>query len=393
MPWFTTYCLTTRITPNMEIITAKSNYGVPHSALYLENEGVVFHCTPEQVNISGGNVVEESLESFTSSRRIIRREPVEMCEEVVIMKSAKVARKKYHPLSFNCITYIDYVLGGNIGKIYDTQRMKPNSRVDRWWQDELSPGEITQSIGRSITLHDWHTDPEQTVTRFNLYGIEFGNWMNQQERLIFLAGTAQGLNDLSKINSWTLKDIGLAGTLSITLGSRGFGGTVAAFYMGYPYELINLTKTMGPGALAHEYGHAIDFFAAKKLNLREPCSGGRTVRVHGFKYPGYDRLNRDQKQLVDAYQKLFEMAVGTKDSPTEFGESISNLTRYWRRRVELWARIYEKYTLIRQKELGLPNRFLQNHGLPSSHYPTTAEIKKLTPQIRRILKLSKDLIL
>ena len=107
--------------------------------------------------------------------------------------------------------------------------------------------------GRDVT-------PEDFQSQFGFRGGEFGKWVQQgkgeKERQAILNGAYDALMDLADITGIPPKAISLNGTLGIAFGSRGTGWASAHFE---PSNLvINLTKTRGAGALAHEWLHAVD---------------------------------------------------------------------------------------------------------------------------------------
>jgi len=100
---------------------------------------------------------------------------------------------------------------------------------------------------------------------FGFYGGEFGNWENQIERQQNLNFSYEAFRDLAAALGIKDSDISLNGNLSIAFGARGKGNALAHFEP--MRNVINLTKIKGAGSLAHEWGHAFDFFLASKLDI------------------------------------------------------------------------------------------------------------------------------
>lgn len=106
--------------------------------------------------------------------------------------------------------------------------------------------------GRDVTEHE-------LLERFNFKGIEFGNWVPQNERQIVVNYAYDGFCDLAEVLGIEDKNIGLEGNLSLGFGSRGRGGRNAALAHYEPSRhVINLTRLKGAGTLSHEYFHALD---------------------------------------------------------------------------------------------------------------------------------------
>ena len=104
-------------------------------------------------------------------------------------------------------------------------------------------------------------------------GIQYGNWATQSERQEMLNMAYDALADLALAlgvspQYLALPVPGVSGTqnLGLALGARGRGGNASAHYEPQGH-VINLTKTKGGGALAHEWMHAYDHKLATDLNV------------------------------------------------------------------------------------------------------------------------------
>ena len=109
-----------------------------------------------------------------------------------------------------------------------------------------------------IAPDDW---AEHMVQTFGLKGMEFGTWNKQTERLKFITECYTGLMELADLLNIEPNQIGMGGRLGLAIGARGRGNAAAHFQPVDEHEgIINLTRKKGVGCLAHEYGHALDFF-------------------------------------------------------------------------------------------------------------------------------------
>lgn len=110
--------------------------------------------------------------------------------------------------------------------------------------------------------------PERLMEVFGFRGVNFGRegWINQTERQAYLNHAYDGLMDLAEILNVPPKALSLNGMLGIAFGAQGRGGNAAAHFVPGVNE-INLTKTMGAGTLAHEWGHALDHYFATQGGL------------------------------------------------------------------------------------------------------------------------------
>jgi hypothetical protein len=111
---------------------------------------------------------------------------------------------------------------------------------------------------------DGNVTPEAFMETFGFRAGEFGHWVSGAERQAALDGAFDGLMDMASVFKMEPKQLGLNGTLAIAFGARGRGGQAAAHYEP-GRRVINLTKTQGAGALAHEMGHALDHYLRDAL--------------------------------------------------------------------------------------------------------------------------------
>ena len=105
---------------------------------------------------------------------------------------------------------------------------------------------------------------------FGFKGVEFGEWANQKERQLIVDAAYDAFYDLAEVLNLPPKAMSFAGLLSMGFGSRGRGSFLAHYE---PHRLvINMTKLRGAGALAHEWGHALDHYLGE-LYAGNPYGG------------------------------------------------------------------------------------------------------------------------
>lgn len=269
-------------------------------------------------------------------------------------------------------------VNGGIGKLYDSSytTLRPNAVIDDYWNDlKIKPSQV---IGRDFKAQTRHKDPKAALDHYDLHSIEFGNWMNQEDRARFLFGVTSSMDDMAKVIGISQNEIGHGKELAIALGARGRGGRAAAFYIPLPYHLINMTKPWGPGYFVHEYGHAIDFWAMLKFKLGAfpPSGGAKTNRIY----------NEDAKGILKHFEEVFKILYWTEDwKPTRFAQLQIDRTEYYQSRVEVWARTFERFMSIEFKKRKIVNRFGLKSG--SNFWPPEDLVRKASPHIRKILKM------
>lgn len=252
--------------------------------------------------------------------------------------------------------------------------------------------------GRDVTA-------EQFQQQFGFRGGEFGKWVQQgkgdKERQALLNSAYDALMDLADIVGVEPRAISLNGTLGIAFGSRGTGWASAHFE---PSNLvINLTKTRGAGALAHEWFHALDnyfsrlrrggeeapFSGDKDQYRREnyithspeplmvkkdgrwpPMTRAKLERLHQLhpSAPAYNPANwevdpkapRGVRPEVEA--RFAALVSVLTDSPMAKRSALisKSSSGYWTQTLELAARAFENYVQARMLEQGYHNDFLAN---------------------------------
>ncbi len=186
----------------------------------------------------------------------------------------------------------------------------------------------------------YYSNVSDAINHFGLYSIEFGNWLNQEERLNFLYATLVTLRDMAKVVGLNHSQMGLHKKLSLAFGSRGKGGRTMAFYQP-SVKVINLTKTKGRGTFCHEYGHAVD-------DLLGWHSGGRSAR----KQPDYNGKRKDSAAWL--FEVVMDKVLWNENgSPSSYQNYLEGKGHYLNQRAEIFARICETYFLMKFKSSGI----------------------------------------
>jgi hypothetical protein len=265
---------------------------------------------------------------------------------------------------------------------------------------------------------------QPSVIKFwKLKGIEYGNWLNQEDRYNYFMALQIALFDLSKVLGF--KNIGLDGNVGVSFGARGKSAALAHFEP--DTNMINLTrfkeakkilnpftlrpvfgkkttyeikdilfeKTGGMGSFGHEYAHALDYFFGGYIEpdfrkkYRSLTMGRSIVEMPLCNYPVNSmRLlaNKIVKGLIwdmpgekytHFYAKL-KVAIANKKLPGG---------KYWIRHNELFARVFEVYLSQKLKEKRIKNTFLISNKYEGiSVYPDAALTRKITPLFDELIK-------
>ncbi|MDW9478724.1 hypothetical protein GOB57_08405 [Sinorhizobium meliloti] len=108
--------------------------------------------------------------------------------------------------------------------------------------------------------------PQTFIDVFGFRGIEFGEWLPDDERQMVLNHGYDALIDLAEAIGFTPGQLSLGGELALAFGARGKGGAHAAHYEA-GRRVVNLTRLSGAGSLAHEWGHALDHVLGMGSNV------------------------------------------------------------------------------------------------------------------------------
>jgi hypothetical protein len=181
-------------------------------------------------------------------------------------------------------------------------------------------------------------------------GLQYGNSVTDDERKHHVQKAAEALVDLADALDLPDKAIGLNGTLGLAIGARGRGGAVAHYET--ELKVINLTRKNGVGSLSHEWGHALDNFAASR-DATGPHWGGFLTEQYG---PPEQR--EAMKMVVRAWTTsgYVDQCFSTIRDIKKAGGMISD--SYWMSHVELFARSFEAHVSLKLARAGRSNTYL-----------------------------------
>ncbi|MFZ4799884.1 MAG: LPD1 domain-containing protein [Bacteroidia bacterium] len=234
-----------------------------------------------------------------------------------------------------------------------------------------------------------YIDQNYITRQYKIKGFEYGNWVSQDERFNFLICGHLALYDIAKIMQFPENNVGFVYTLGIAFGARGHGGNAAAHFEPHTF-MINLTKTSGWQSLAHEYGHALDFYFGgyidqdkSSFSLSKGQSVAKEDDLTAYKKDSLRYLMNDLINSINTVQM---------NGKTVSSESYNNLekaagnTDYWYRRTEIFARFFERYVMYRLSKLGIKNTFLTKEKYESRVYVTKSDFNRVLPKMEKLVK-------
>jgi hypothetical protein len=190
-------------------------------------------------------------------------------------------------------------------------------------------------------LPDRRTRPAESqdfIDIFGFRGLQFGNWAADDERHRLLDHAFDALHDLADVLGVAPQVLSLDGSLGLALGARGSGGAAAHYE---PSRLVtNLTKLRGSGCLAHEMGHALDYYFGEldrldaHQTLPRAVTGGHTrtadLRNSHLREPVRQAWKRVMQVIYERPRTYAEAVADAKRRVQERTESLASAERYVR---------------------------------------------------------------
>ena len=288
-------------------------------------------------------------------------------------------------------------------------------------RDNVKERDVRSTENRPRTAADYRNGkdvtPEQFQETFGFRGGQFGNWVSDgagtKDRQGMLNQAYDAFMDLSEILKIPPKAISLNGTLGISFGARGTGWASAHFEPGN--LVVNLTKTRGAGALAHEWFHALDNYFARErggeVAIKPGMNAQQAYRESNYityrpeplyvhisqrskmtkaaleadraKSPNSNYLKPENWKLDPAHptgvrpevERAFaELVEALNASPMAARARSIDKTAdaYWSQIIERGARSFENYILNKMAEKGYSNDYLAN-VTPVQDFPRSKE--------------------
>jgi hypothetical protein len=172
-------------------------------------------------------------------------------------------------------------------------------------------------------------DPEEFIETFGFRGVEFGNWVPDDERQRMLNLGYDGMMDLAEILGWEPQDMSLGGELAAAFGARGKGGKGAAHYEA-GRKVYNFTRFNGAGSQAHEFAHALDHFLGQGTKVMGPervpsATGWR----HRLIYPTAHLLSHRGPEIAQAWGDVIYALENTRNTQEDVADFVrQSIQRY-----------------------------------------------------------------
>lgn len=276
-------------------------------------------------------------------------------------------------------------------KLYDVSfHAKPisaGSRVETYWLKHFTRLEKGIKIRRfnyknlfDNKIGPVEDSPNSVMEFYKLKGFQFGNWVKQIDRVNHFGGCVLALADLRTLMH--SKNLGFDHHIGVAFGARGRAGAAAHFEP--VLMMINLTKEKGAGSLAHEYGHALDYFFGLRVDVVKgtaSLSGGKSVSKTLTVCGGMFR-----RQMMEVLKQI--MATSSYDTWYKYHTMTWD---YWGNHTEMFARCFEQWCCYQLRKKKIENSYLthtwKHYLLSSDSYLTEKDCKKVFPAITKLVAM------
>lgn len=305
--------------------------------------------------IAAGDTREEAIELFRSRLSVLDEQPKK--------ERSRHARFKLYRKPDQRGTFIGVKIGGNYVDLehFDTTQKardyfasNEDALIEKLEQFKKIPDHRRQNNAPRVGAdHRMGADvtPEMFQDAFGFRGVQFGNYVEDGRRQADLNRAYDGLMDLAGVLDVPSQALSLNGELGLAFGARGKGGKNAALAHYEPdHIVINLTKTGGPGSLAHEWWHALDnYFMRTAGNGSDYLSRLDRADLPNTRPAVVEAMNNVRAALAETALKARSQELDkrrTKD--------------YWATDIEMSARAFESYVIAKLGDEGFANDYLVN---------------------------------
>lgn len=222
---------------------------------------------------------------------------------------------------------------------------------------------------KSSTIDEHINDLEN---KWKFRGVQNGETVTDKERLEHYSQINMAFNDLSEILGVKNPDtLSFNGKLGVAIGSMGGSKNALATYRAGE-EIISFTRKKGIGALAHEWGHALDDYYSKRKGMgglgHHNRSSSNTVSESGNKFA----------EKVENFRAKMR-------SSEEFKKYPNKHKKYLYQPDEVFARVFEAMVKHKLEKSGKKNTYLVSHG-DSACYPTVEELSDMEKDFDIVVK-------
>lgn len=281
--------------------------------------------------------------------------------------------------------------------IVETKLKSPLDRDTHKLEDIKREGLPDYREGKDVT-------PEDLKKTFGFADVTMGKYVNAAVRQLHINHFYDSMMDLAKRIGTDPKGMSLGGTLHVAIGALGHGKYSATYHPDQPHPsgkavtAINLTRDRGDGAVAHEWGHALDYFLRRTpkgvaIMDRLVTHLSRKYDVHSLRkyvmsflkgdifYQGSKRDYKENATRMLRYElRDIQSGKSQRGGSTEFHRDAAAMDhgkgekgKYWTKPTEMFARAFEStvYDTLEGSNPYLVNSFVEDGKVKPPAYKGT----------------------
>lgn len=225
---------------------------------------------------------------------------------------------------------------------------------------------------------------------WKLRAAQWGETVSDKERKEHLKNACESLHDLREILDVDDEVISFNGKLGIAFGARGKGKAMAHYEP--KHNVINLTRKNGIGALAHEWGHALE----KNLYNKEQAGGyGRSLGTipqnisASFssvkKQNDFNKIDSSFLENQEGFTVNIKIFYDRMVKSDRFKAMPPKHKEYLRDPAELFARTFEAMVKRKLEKKGRVNTYLVSCE-DADIYPNNEELDSIEPFFDKLIK-------
>jgi hypothetical protein len=281
----------------------------------------------------------------------------------------------------------DVIEGDSFNKTFGTAGAAGPARFD---PSEAYVAHAERRGGRMIDAATVDAAKKHMLDNVKLRGVQWGNYVTDDERQHHLKKTAEAFADLADATGLPDSAISLGGKLGLAIGARGRAGARAHYEPNT--QVINLTRTSGVGSLAHEWGHGLDHYLEGFADGDQGGTfhSGRSVSAHRDADPETLKAMRAVRQALQTsgYRDRLRAEVKARIKAGRLGKNAED---YWLSPHEMFARTFERHVQDKLHGEGRENTYLvglRKDGHPL--WPSAEEAAAVAPAMERLFEAVKQ---
>lgn len=203
------------------------------------------------------------------------------------------------------------------------------------WAPEPLPIDQLKRSGPAWREVD-NVTPQQVMETFGFRGINFGNWVPNEERQKLLNASFDSWADLADIMGTPTTTIGRQGTLGYAIGAQGSGSHAGHFVPGL--NEINSTRFAGGGVLAHEWGHFLDHLLAFLVcDARKEDAYISSIVQRPRELQNIKTAHPQHAEWLDAFANVMRVLKQRVETPEEVHNRTSNALAKYQKYAKSWT--------------------------------------------------------